>query len=173
MISQPASILGNISLAVLCGLLVGACSSQEQRTHQNSPTAETGDITSRQGNSTLAVGERAAVVAVRQLGVPYRYGGSDTDGFDCSGLVHYAYLKAGKAIPRTTGTQWRSLRPVASDNLRVGDLLFFNIGGKVSHVGLYLGSRRFVHAPSSGRDVAIEQLDSAYYRKALVRGGRP
>ncbi len=173
MISQPASILGNISLALLCGMLIGACSSQEQPIQQKSAAVETGDILSRQEETTLAVGERAAVVAVRQLGVPYRYGGSNTDGFDCSGLVYYAYSKAGIAIPRTTNTQWRSLQPVAANNLRVGDLLFFNIGGKVSHVGLYLGSRRFVHAPSSGRDVTIEQLDSAYYRKAFVRGGRP
>jgi len=112
-------------------------------------------------------------VAVRQLGVPYRYGGSTTDGFDCSGLVQYAYAKAGRAIPRTARAQWRSLQPVAVQNLRVGDLLFFDIDGKVSHVGLYLGSRRFVHAPSTGREVTIEELDSRYYRKTFVGGGRP
>lgn len=127
----------------------------------------------RQQRPALSVGEQAAVVAVRQLGIPYRYGGSTTDGFDCSGLVHYAYSKAGKSIPRTTNSLWRNLQPVAAGNLRVGDLLFFNIDGKVTHVGLYLGSRRFVHAPSTGRDVTIEQLDSAYYRQAFVRGGRP
>ena len=121
----------------------------------------------------LSVGERAAVVAVRQLGVPYRYGGSTTGGFDCSGLVQYAYAQAGIAIPRTTRSQWRSLQPVAVQNLRVGDLLFFDIDGRVSHVGLYLGSRRFVHAPSTGREVTIEELDSGYYRKTFVRGGRP
>ncbi len=119
------------------------------------------------------VGEQAAVVAVRQLGVPYRYGGSTSKGFDCSGLVQYAYSQAGKSIPRTTAAQWQRLQPVAASNLRVGDVLFFNIEGKVSHVGLYLGRRRFVHAPSSGREVTIAELDSAYYRKAFVRGGRP
>ena len=122
---------------------------------------------------SLSVGERAAVVAVRQVGVPYRYGGSSTEGFDCSGLVHYAYAKAGRSIPRTTRHLWRDLRPVAADQLRVGDLLFFDINGSVSHVGLYLGSRRFVHAPSTGREVTVEQLDSAFYRAAFVRGGRP
>jgi cell wall-associated NlpC family hydrolase len=65
------------------------------------------------------------------------------------------------------------LQPVAVQNLRVGDLLFFDIDGKVSHVGLYLGRRRFVHAPSTGREVTIEELDSGYYRKTFVRGGRP
>lgn len=118
-------------------------------------------------------GEQAAVIAVRQIGVPYRYGGSTTQGFDCSGLVQYAYAKSGMHIPRTTAQQWQQLQPVANDNLRVGDLLFFNIDGKIAHVGLYLGSRRFVHAPATGREVSIAQLDSGFYKQAFVRGGRP
>jgi len=173
MISQPSNIPGNIALAILLGVVLSACSSPQQRPHKESSPDGSGIVVARQQKPALSAGERAAVVAVRQLGVPYRYGGSTTDGFDCSGLVHYAYLKAGKAIPRTTSSQWRSLQPVSADDLRVGDLLFFSIDGKVSHVGLYLGSRRFVHAPSSGRDVAIEELDSSYYRNAFVRGGRP
>lgn len=120
-----------------------------------------------------SVGERAAVVAVRQVGVPYRYGGNTVDGFDCSGLVQYAYANVGKRLPRTTADLWRHARPVSRDDLEVGDLLFFDIEGKVAHVGLYLGRRRFVHAPASGREVTIEDLDSAFYRQALVRGGRP
>ena len=118
-------------------------------------------------------GEQAAVIAVRQIGVRYRYGGSTTQGFDCSGLVQYAYAKSGTHIPRTTAQQWQQLHPVAKDNLRVGDLLFFNIDGKIAHVGLYLGSRRFVHAPATGREVSIAELDSGFYKQAFVRGGRP
>lgn len=117
--------------------------------------------------------EQAAIVAVRQVGVPYRYGGSTVKGFDCSGLVQFAYARAGIVIPRTTAAQWRELVPVSGDKLRVGDLLFFRIKGRVSHVGLYLGSGRFIHAPSSGREVTIEELNSDYYRRAFVRGGRP
>lgn len=175
MISQAARILGNISGAVLIGLVLGACSSQETRTVERPATGGVGELITRHETPAkrLSVGEQAAVVAVRQLGVPYRYGGSTTDGFDCSGLVQYAYAKAGRAIPRTTRAQWRSLQPVAVQNLRVGDLLFFDIDGKVSHVGLYLGSRRFVHAPSTGREVTIEELDSRYYRKTFVGAGRP
>ena len=169
MISQAARVLGNINAAVLIGCLLGACAS-------NAPTTgNSGEVAARQQQPVKRrnVGEQAAVVAVRQLGVPYRYGGSTSKGFDCSGLVHYAYSKAGKSIPRTTAGQWQNLQPVAANGLRVGDILFFNIEGKVSHVGLYLGSRRFVHAPSSGREVTIAELDSAYYRKVFVRGGRP
>mgnify|MGYP001820011433 CR=1 FL=1 len=120
-----------------------------------------------------SVGEQAAVIAVRQVGVPYQYGGSNTRGFDCSGLVHYAYANAGLSIPRTTTEQWRRLTPVSANNVQVGDLLFFRIDGKVSHVGMYLGNRRFVHAPSSGRDVTTASLDTDFYRRAFVRAARP
>jgi cell wall-associated NlpC family hydrolase len=120
-----------------------------------------------------SVGERAAVVAVRQVGVPYRYGGNSVSGYDCSGLVQYAYANAGKHLPRTSADLWSHARPVPREGLEVGDVLFFDIEGKVAHVGLYLGQRRFVHAPASGREVTIEDLDSAFYRQAFVRGGRP
>lgn len=118
-------------------------------------------------------GEQAAVVAVRQIGVPYQYGGSTVQGFDCSGLVQYAYANAGKRIPRTTAEQWRQLTPISSHNMRVGDLLFFRIGGKISHVGMYLGGRRFVHAPSTGHEVSTASLDSDFYQRAFVRAARP
>jgi cell wall-associated NlpC family hydrolase len=175
MISQAARFLGSIGGAAILGVLLFACSSQGSRSYEKPAAGTTPVVTQRPQDRgrRLSIGEQAAVVAVRQLGVPYRYGGDGRNGFDCSGLVHYAYLQAGKAIPRTTSAQWRKLQPVAAGKLQVGDVLFFNIGGKVTHVGLYLGSRRFVHAPSSGREVTIEELDSAYYRTAFVRGGRP
>jgi cell wall-associated NlpC family hydrolase len=113
------------------------------------------------------------VVAVRQVGVPYRYGGNSTKGFDCSGLVQYAYAAAGKQLPRTTGDLWQQMQPVSDREVAVGDLLFFRIEGKVSHVGLYLGSRRFVHAPATGREVTVADLDSDFYRRAFIGGGRP
>ena len=120
------------------------------------------------------VARRAAAVALDQVGTPYRYGGqSPATGFDCSGLVHYAYLEAGKALPRTTSSLWSHTRRVARSNLRTGDLVFFSIEGKMQHVGLYLGDDRFVHAPSSGRTVSVESLTSPFYREALLGGGRP
>lgn len=121
----------------------------------------------------LSAGQQAAVAAVRQIGVPYVYGGNSVRGFDCSGLVQYAWSKAGRKIPRTTNEQWQRLTPVDSNNLRVGDLLFFRINGRIAHVGLYLGDRRFVHAPESGREVTVATLDSDFYRRAFVRGARP
>jgi cell wall-associated NlpC family hydrolase len=117
--------------------------------------------------------EKAAIIAVRQVGVPYRYGGASRQGFDCSGLVHFAYSGTGQRVPRTTGELWRRLAPVSRERLRVGDVLFFRIDGSISHVGLYLGNRRFVHAPATGRNVSVETLETPFYREAFVRGGRP
>lgn len=140
-----------ISVLVLCG--AAACSTN--------PT------------TGVDVGHRAVDVALAQVGAPYRYGGATPAGFDCSGLVYYSYAKAGKSIPRTTSGQWSALPPVSSRELQSGDLLFFSIGGKMSHVGLYVGSGRFVHAPSSGKSVKLERLDSGFYRTAFLRAGRP
>lgn len=149
--------------AVVPALLLAACA--------GTPT-QAPDATAQSSRQTVA--QRAAAVAVRQVGVPYRHGGSSADdGFDCSGLVYYSYANAGKAVPRTTGGLWQQLRPVRADDLQVGDVLFFDIEGKASHVGLYLGRDRFVHAPASGREVTIGSLDAAFYREALIRGGRP
>lgn len=114
----------------------------------------------------------AANVALEQIGSPYRYGGDNKSGFDCSGLVHYSYLQIGKHVPRTTRDLWRQSRPVSAVNLQVGDILFFKIDGKMSHVGMYLGDGRFVHAPSTGKRVTVASLDSAFYQQAFIRGGR-
>lgn len=167
-----------IASCAISALLITACSGQLPKetaaTQGGRSVDESSDrptAASRSGKSSP--GERAALTAVRQVGVPYRYGGNSAAGFDCSGLVQYAYASAGKKLPRTTSDLWRQTQPVAGHQLEVGDVLFFNIEGKVSHVGLYLGSGRFVHAPASGREVTIAELDSAYYRSAFIRGGRP
>jgi len=118
-------------------------------------------------------GTRAASIALDQVGSPYRYGGSSPAGFDCSGLVQFAWRHAGQALPRTTTQLWNATRPVSRRELRKGDLVFFRIEGKMSHVGLYIGGQRFVHAPSSGRAVSVESLESDFYRAAFIRGGRP
>lgn len=112
--------------------------------------------------------ERAATHAAKMVGKPYRYGGAGpSSGFDCSGLVHYSFRRAGVSVPRTTAAQFRASQPVRGE-LRRGDLLFFDQEGKKrSHVGIYLGSGRFVHAPSSGKRVRIDSLDARYWKKHL------
>lgn len=121
---------------------------------------------------SMSRGRQAAAIALQQIGTPYRYGGSNQAGFDCSGLVYFAYGKVGVRTPRTTSALWRELMPIDASGLEVGDVLFFDIAGKVSHVGLYVGRGRFVHAPSSGRSVSIASLAEPFYREAFIRGGR-
>jgi len=159
------------ALVVLASLL-GACGHEPVRKLPATDEDVPQELPATDG-SPQARGAQAAVEAVRQVGVPYRYGGATVNGFDCSGLVQFAYALAGTRIPRTTADQFQQLSPVADRDLQVGDLLFFRIDGGISHVGMYLGSRRFVHAPSTGREVSIAELDSAFYRDTFVRGGRP
>ncbi len=118
-------------------------------------------------------GDHAVTVARAMLGTPYRYGGSDTTGFDCSGLVYYAYRQAGVDVPRTSTQQYRATRKVPLSLLQPGDLLFFRLSPpKISHVGIYTGDDQFIHAPSSGKQVCYASLDNDYWRKHLVAAGR-
>jgi cell wall-associated NlpC family hydrolase len=116
---------------------------------------------------------QAADVALAMVGRPYRFGGDAPSGFDCSGLVSYSYGRAGIEVSRET----RSLRSqsllIRPATLRRGDLVFFDQEGKkFSHVGLYLGDGRFVHAPSSGGRVRIDRLDADYWQRHFVEARR-
>jgi cell wall-associated NlpC family hydrolase len=169
MISQPGSIVRRVAAIAALLAVLGGCATDSDIRDTPVPT-RSGVV---RPPASLGIGERAAAVALRQVGVPYRYGGSSPGGFDCSGLVYYAYANVGKQLPRTTAGLWSGLQPVAADGIRTGDLLFFRIEGKMAHVGLYVGNGRFVHAPSSGRSVSVERLGSEFYSKAFIRGGRP
>ena len=116
----------------------------------------------------------AVVQAVAQLGTPYRWGGeSATRGFDCSGLTQHAYQAADLTLPRTAYLQYRATRRIARDELRPGDLVFFRLNGRrVDHVGLYVGDKRFIHAPSRGKTVSFARLDNSYWSRRYVSGGR-
>ena len=120
-----------------------------------------------------ASAERAASSALKMVGKPYRYGGASPAGFDCSGLVQYSYKQAGVSLPRSTDDLLRTSAPLRGMHLRRGDLLFFDQEGKKkSHVGIYLGDGRFVHAPSSGKAVRTDRLDSPYWKKHLAEARR-
>ena len=119
------------------------------------------------------VGGAIADVAMGMVGTRYRYGGTDpVEGFDCSGLVYYAYGQAGYEVPRTSQEMFRTARKIALGEADPGDLMFFQDQSKLSHVGIYLGDGMFVHAPASGREVAVASLDSPYYQQHLVAVGR-
>ncbi len=124
----------------------------------------------------LAKLQEAAIAALSFVGKPYVYGGSNPDaGFDCSGLVQYVLLQAGvKKLPRTALEMYDSSNPVSSEDLVVGDLLFFetNNASQINHVGIYVGEGRFIHAPTTGSFVRLDRLDQDYWHKAFVAGRR-
>jgi peptidoglycan DL-endopeptidase CwlO len=110
--------------------------------------------------------------ALAMLGQPYRYGGADPGGFDCSGLVSYAAKRAGIAVPRTAQDQQHAGVPVARDALQAGDLVFLHLSSKDLHVGIALDATRFVHAPSSGGRVRVDSLSARPYSSAFLSARR-
>lgn len=122
---------------------------------------------------TAELSDRAADHALKMVGKPYRYGGSSPAGFDCSGLVMHSYRQAGLSLPHNTDKQRLAGRPIKVAELRRGDLLFFHQEGKkYGHVGIYVGGGKFVHAPSSGKSVRSDRLDSPYWSKHLSEARR-
>jgi murein DD-endopeptidase len=121
----------------------------------------------------ISMGNEVAIRAIALIGAPYRFGGGGPNAFDCSGLVRYVYQEIGIDVPRTVSEQLSSAERVSLEDLRPGDLLFFKIGhSRISHVAIYTGENRFVHAPQTGRPVEIRSFDDSYYRPRLVRAGR-
>ena len=151
------------SATVLVALLIAACASTPQPVERQPAAA-----------LVPSLGDEIAVRAIAQVGKPYVYGGADLHGFDCSGLVYYILQQLGIAVPRTAAEQYKASIPVNIHHLRAGDLLFFRTTSRhrVTHVGIYAGEGRFVHAPQSGRTIELSELSDAYYAPRLVGAGR-
>ncbi|WP_082707838.1 C40 family peptidase [Paenibacillus sp. DMB5] len=112
-------------------------------------------------------------VVKRVVGTPYLYGGTTTSGFDCSGFILYVLKKFNvDDLPRTSQSQAKTGIPVAKDDLREGDLVFFNtFGSGISHAGIYVGDNKFAHS-SSSKGVRISSLSEAYYKERYVTARR-
>ena len=112
--------------------------------------------------------------ATALLGTPYRWGGESENGFDCSGLVGYVFKSAlGIDLPRVSREMARSGEKVERDALSAGDLVFFSRRGRrVDHVGIYMGNGKFVHAPRTGKDVMVSNLDNGYWSRKFMQARR-
>lgn len=115
-------------------------------------------------------GAQVVAIALQYLGVPYVWGGaSPSEGFDCSGLTMYVYAQIGVSLPHFAAAQYRMGVPVSKSQLQPGDLVFFN---RLGHVGMYIGSGNFIHAPSTGDVVKITPLSDPYYVRNYVGARR-
>ncbi len=132
-------------------------------------TAQAHGESSAPTTDNVSLGIKAAELARMQLGKQYQWGAAGPDRFDCSGLVFYVYGTLGVALPRVSDEQATVGAEVSTKRLQPGDLLFFALDGpRVNHVGIYLGSRKFIHAPRRYQPVRINSLDDAYWRHSLV-----
>lgn len=120
------------------------------------------------------MGAIAARTAERFVGIPYRWGGENVvDGMDCSGFVRAVYNLCGLSIPRTSRDQFKAGNPVTRDDLQDGDLVFFGSSADtINHVGIYVGSGRFVHAPRRGEEIKVSAVDDNYFEKRFIGARR-
>lgn len=148
-----------------CGLFSGK-HHPKTKTHTTARTVQPvriSNIDRTQGSQELMLHSMGLV------GTPYRWGGSSTaTGFDCSGMIQFVYKNAlGVSLPRSARDMAAASRKIPDNQLKAGDLVFFNTGGssQYSHVGLYIGNGEFIHAPSSGKTIKTEKLSTPFYAK--------
>lgn len=154
-----------LPILAAAALLAAGCAQQPSRPPAAAETRE----------APRTVGQQAAFGALAQLGTPYKFGGGDPAGFDCSGLVRYVYLDTGVQLPRDTREQRKAV-PLLKEGseLKAGDLLFYwrTSRRKELHVGVYVGGGEFVHAPSSGGAVRKDRLSDKYWRALFIEAHR-
>lgn len=157
-----------IIIGVVVGVFLVGCASTQPPSRVSTPPRVKVVLTERAFDEIAAARARElALHALSHVGVPYRFGGNSPDtGFDCSGLVQYVYSRgAGLALPRNTQSLSEVGAPVPPEALAPGDLVFFDTLRKpYSHVGIYLGDHRFIHAPTTGGHVELVDLRERYWQ---------
>ena len=170
--ASPARI-ARLALLALAIALLAACAGAPRRNITSSALA---NEPARGPDGEIAAANDVLFRAMALVGTPYRWGGNTPNGgFDCSGLVDYIYRNAtGLQLPRTSGEMAdMDVRKVKRmTQLVSGDLVFFGNRGRISHVGVYVGKGRFVHAPNSGGTVRLDDIDGPYWRDHFAFGKR-
>lgn len=137
-------------------------------------TGTTESLGPGEGESPGVIAAAVVETALGAMGTPYQWGGNDANGFDCSGLIRFAYRQHGIELPRISRDQLREGVPLELDVsvLRPGDVLGFSLepGGEVSHVGLYVGGGEFIHSSTSG--VRVSTFENPYWPLRFVAAAR-
>ena len=173
----PAGRLG-LMVGLSVALLVTACATAPrvvQRVDEPSLRSQSSGKPSVEDAFASEQAQAFLLAALQYKGKPYRFGGTDpAQGFDCSGLVHYVAKDAlGRTLPRSSRDIAAQGLPVAVQRLAPGDLVFFNTSGQPnSHVGIYAGSGRFLHAPSSNSVVRLESMHLQYWKLRFTQARR-
>lgn len=156
-----------IRLGLVCLILLSLPSCRSRKGHTNSASAPRKEL------ADLDIQKKLRQEIKSWMGVPYLYGGNDRKGVDCSGFVHAIYLSVYKInLPRTSKQMYNFCKKIKQEQLKEGDLVFFDYEGKgVSHVGIYLSEMNYAHA-SSSKGVVISSLVNTYNRKKYVGAGR-
>lgn len=124
------------------------------------------------GNTGTTLASQIIATAKKYIGVPYLWGGTTPNGFDCSGYVQYVFNIHGIKLPRTSSQQYAAGYAVSKSNLQPGDLVFFNTSGSgVSHLGIYLGNGQFIHA-STSKGVIIADMSISYWSSRYIGARR-
>jgi cell wall-associated NlpC family hydrolase len=153
------ALVAVVAFAMAVSLVVPALGTTERASAVPAKRSHAKRRAQRKAAHVLGKGARAARIALREVGVPYVWGGSNPRGFDCSGLVRFAYGRVGIWLPHSSYALYGHGRQVGRSQLQVGDLLFFD---GLGHVGIYLGQGRMVHAPQMGRSVEVVKLAGSY-----------
>jgi cell wall-associated NlpC family hydrolase len=165
----------SVRLFLLLTAVLASCgTAPEPRPVSPQPVSASEEWDGSGGASRLRIrGDELANFALTLRGTRYRYGGATRDGFDCSGLVFYTHRHFGLTVPRTSRDQAEQAEAIKRRKLKPGDLVFFRIDSrKVNHVGIYIGKKRFVHAPGAGKPVTVNSLDEEFYEEAFTSAGR-
>jgi cell wall-associated NlpC family hydrolase len=165
---------GALALAALSTLSAACASTGAVPRPFPTPHAASPAATIGRGGGHISAGVYAVTgTALALRGAPYKNGGADPDGFDCSGFTWYVFAQHGITLPREVREQFRIGEAVNVDRLAAGDLVFFStVAPGPSHVGISIGGDEFVHAPSSAGIVRVERLSSGYWLPRLVGARR-